>query len=319
MKKALGLAAVSLILAALIAPAGYGQQGSNGRLAWSYDRNPWVNQGYVFDVPVVDNVPDLHGNPAGAKLVLFIAGNQFMVLPKLVEAFERTHPELRGHIYYETLPPGILLRQMAHGGTLTLGNLTLTANPDVFEAGAKKMDQLAAQRVVTGVARYATNNLMIMVRRGNPKAIRSLDDLARPGVRLSMPNPEWEGVGKLIEASLERAGGTKLLHAVMVAKRQNGETFLTEIHHRQTPMRILEGRSDAGVTWQSEVRFQQSIGNPISGVAIPDRYNTTGVYAAAVVRAAVHPQAAAEWVKFLRTSTAQAIYKDFGFAASGVP
>lgn len=314
MKNALVKSGLALLFAALIAPAGFCQQGPSGHLAWSYDHDPWVNQGYIFDVPVVDSVPDLHGNPVGAKLVLFIGGNQFMVLPKLVEAFEREHPDLRGHIYYETLPPGILSRQMEHGGTLTLGSLTLTAQPDVYEAGAKKLNQLTAQHTVTGVVRYATNDLTIMVRQGNPKAIRSLDDLARPGVRLSMPNPEWEGVGRLIEASLERAGGANLVHTIMVAKRQEGETFLTQIHHRQTPLRILEGLSDAGVTWQSEARFQQSIGNPIAGVAIPARYNTTGIYAAGVLRDAPHPEAAAEWVKFLSTSTAQAIYKSFGFA-----
>lgn len=307
----LGLALLAL---AAVALPGCAQQKPVGHLAWSYDHDPWVSQGYIFEVPVVDNVPDLHGNPAGAKLTLFIGGNQFMVLPQLVEAFERIHPELRGHIYYETLPPGILSRQIEHGGTLTLGSLTLTVQPDVYEAGTKKLNQLASQRAVTGVVRYATNDLMIMVRQGNPKAIRSLDGLARPGVRLSMPNPEWEGVGKLIEASLERAGGENLVHTVMVTKRQKGETFLTQIHHRQTPLRILDGLSDAGVTWQSEVRFQQSMGNPISGVVIPDRYNTTGVYAAGVLRDAPHPEAAAEWVKFLRTSAAQAIYKSFGFA-----
>lgn len=283
------------------------------RLAWTYDHDPWVNQGYVFDVPVVDAVPDLHGNPDGAKLTLFIGGNQFMVLPQLVEAFERERPELRGHIFYETLPPGILARQMAHGGTLTLGSLTITADPDVYEAGAKRLDAMAASGAVTGVTRYATNDLMIMVRRGNPKAIHSLADLARPGVRLSMPNPAWEGVARLIEASFNRAGGQGLVKDIMETKRQRGETFLTEIHHRQTPLRILEGLSDAGVTWQSEVRFQQSIGNPIEGVAIPSRENATGVYAAGVVRGARHPEAAAEWIRFLQTSTAQAIYKSFGF------
>jgi hypothetical protein len=29
----------------------------------------------VFQVPDVDNIPDLHGNPAGADLVLLIGGN----------------------------------------------------------------------------------------------------------------------------------------------------------------------------------------------------------------------------------------------------
>ena len=102
---------------------------------WSKGRNnPAADKGTVFQVPDVDNVPDLHGNPEDAKLVLFIGGNQFFVLPELVDAFEKLHPDLHGRIFYETLPPGILLKQMESNNTITLGNFTLRVQPDVYEA-----------------------------------------------------------------------------------------------------------------------------------------------------------------------------------------
>jgi ABC-type Fe3+ transport system substrate-binding protein len=78
-------------------------------------------------------------------------------------------------------------------------------------------------------------------------------------------------------------------------------------------MRILDGRSDAGVTWSSEVRFQEKIGNPISGVAIPRSENTTAIYAAGVLRHAPHAAAARAWVAYLSSEEAQAIYGKFGF------
>jgi molybdate transport system substrate-binding protein len=73
----------------------------------------------------VDNVPDLHSNPSDAKLVIFIGGNQFFVLPQLINAFEQHHPELKEHIFYETLPPGILRKQIAADDAITLGNLSI--------------------------------------------------------------------------------------------------------------------------------------------------------------------------------------------------
>ena len=43
---------------------------------WSKGANdPAAQKGYVFRVTDVDNVPDLHGNPCDAKLVIFIGGN----------------------------------------------------------------------------------------------------------------------------------------------------------------------------------------------------------------------------------------------------
>lgn len=281
---------------------------------WSNGGNdPAGETGYTFRVADIDNVPDLHGNPANAQLVLFIGGNQFFVLPQLVAAFQRRHPELKGHIFYETLPPGILRRQIAANDTLTLGNLTLRVEPDVYEAGLRAVRQMADSGHLTGVVSYTTNDLEIMVRSGNPKHVASLRDLGRSDLRLSMPNPQWEGVAAQIQASLRKAGGDALEKAVYEDKVKSGATLLSEIHHRQTPIRIMNGTVDAGVTWASEVRFQQSIGNPIEGVPIPAALNTTAIYAGGILKDAPHPAAAAAWLEFLRSPEAQAIYAQFGF------
>ncbi len=281
---------------------------------WSAGRNdPAAVKGYVFQVGSIDDVPDLHGNPVDARLVLFIGGNQFFVLPELIAGFESQHPELRGRIFYETLPPGILRRQMAHGNMLTLGNLTLHVVPDVYEAGTRVVDGMAQRGVVEKSIRYATNDLAIMVASGNPKHITGLKELDQPHLRLSMPNPAWEGVARQIAASLRKAGGDSLYQAAYVNKVADGTTYLTHIHHRQTPMRILQGKADAGVTWASEVRFQEMIHNPITGVAIPPAQNSTAIYAAGVLKNAPHAAAARAWVSYLTTREAQNIYHSYGF------
>ncbi|GAC1516365.1 MAG: substrate-binding domain-containing protein [Terriglobales bacterium] len=281
---------------------------------WSQGHNdPVINQGYVFHVSSIDNVPDLHGNPVGAKLVLFIGGNQFFVLPRLVASFEHLHPELKGHIFYETLPPGVLRKQMMSGNAVTLGNLTIDVAPDVFEAGAMALNDLHAQGAVTEVVQYATNDLEIMVARRNPKHIEGLKDLVRGDVRLAMPNPELEGVARQITASLKKGGGDTLAETLYGPGFDPVRIFLTQIHHRQTPMRILSGESDAGIVWSSEVRFQEKIGNPIEGVKILREQNTTGIYAAGIVKSAPHQAAATAWLEFLRSDEGQAAYREFGF------
>ncbi len=281
---------------------------------WSQGLNdPAADRGYVFHVEDIDNVPDLHGNPQDARLVLFIGGNQFFVLPRLIAGFEKQNPDLAGHIFYETLPPGILRKQMAQGNTLTLGNLTIQVAPDVYEAGARVLDEMQKHGEVDHVLRYATNNLEIMIPAGNPKAIKTLKDLGSPALRLSMPNPETEGVAKQVSDSLKKAGGDQLVHAVYEQKVHSGSTYLTQIHHRQTPMRILQHKSDAGVVWTSEVRFQQKIGNPIAGVVIPDEQNTTAIYAAGETANAPHSAAAVAWLAYLQSDEAKAAYAEFGF------
>jgi ABC-type molybdate transport system substrate-binding protein len=281
---------------------------------WSDGRNdPATSKGFVFHVPDIDNVPDLHGDPIGAKLVLFVGGNQFFVMPRLIAGFEKLHPELEGRIFYETLPPGVLLKQMRAGNTLTLGNLTLDVMPDVYEAGANALAAMKQSGEVEEVVDYTTNDLEIMVATGNPKHIASLKDLARADVRVALPNPEFEGIGKQVEAALSKSGGDALAKEVYKTRVAEGGVVLTQIHHRQTPIRIMEKQSDAGVVWTSEVLFQQKLRNPIEGVKIPAKINAAATYAAGVVKGAPNQKAARAWVQYLRSDEAQAAYREFGF------
>jgi ABC-type molybdate transport system substrate-binding protein len=301
------------LLAFSISLGGFAQQITP---PWSGGRNdPASSKGFVFSVPDVDNVPDLHGDPIGAKLVLFVGGNQFFVMPRLIAGFEKRHPELAGHIFYETLPPGVLLKQMKAGNTITLGNLTLDVVADVYEAGANAVAAMKQSGEAEEVVEYTTNDLEIMVAAGNPKHITSLKDLARADVKVALPNPELEGIGKQVQAALKKEGGEALATEVYKTRVARGGAVLTQIHHRQTPMRIMMKQSDAGVVWTSEVLFQQKLGNPIEGVKIPAEFNAAATYAAGVLKGAPHREAARAWVRYLQSDEAQAAYREFGFRA----
>jgi molybdate transport system substrate-binding protein len=113
--------------------------------------------------------------------------------------------------------------------------------------------------------------------------------------------------------SLAKAGGKDLETAVYDTKVKDGSTILTHIHHRQTPLFLMQGRAQAGVTWQSEALFQQQVGNPIGHVDIPDADNATAVYAGAEVKGAAHPEAAKAWLAFIRSPDALQIFERYGF------
>ena len=282
---------------------------------WQHGQNNDASdRGFAFAVPPVDDLADFHGDPGNAKLVLYVGGNYYFAMAPLVRAFEATYPSYRGRLYWETIPPGLLVRQMQAGGRVTVGNMTWTAKPDVYLAGLVKVDGLIKQGLLTGPAvPYATNDLTIMVPKGNPKHITSLADLARPGLRLAMPNPEFEGVARQIKQAFAKVGGTALVDAVYDRKVQDGTTILTRIHHRQTPLFLMQGKVDAGVTWQSEAKFQEQDGHPIGAVAIPAADNATAIYAGAAVRDAAHPQAAQDWLRFIRSPAALVIFERYGF------
>jgi molybdate transport system substrate-binding protein len=262
----------------------------------------------------VDVLADFHGSLDNPQLVLYVSGNYFFVMAPLVKAFGDTHPQYRGRVFYETLPPGLLLKQMDAGGTVTSGNMSWTIKPDVYQAelGASN-DLVQSGRLVAPVFTFATNDLAIMVPAGNPARLAGLADLGRIGLTLAMPNPEFEGIARQIRASLVKAGGEALAELVYGKKVHDGETVLTRIHHRQTPLLLMQHLVEAGVTWKSEAIFQEMIGNPIGHVDIPGELNTLANYSAAMVADAPHPEAARAWLDFLKSENAFKAFEPYGF------
>jgi ABC-type molybdate transport system substrate-binding protein len=282
---------------------------------WQQGRNnDTLNRGFEFTVPPVDVLSDFHGSLDNPELVLYASGNYFFAMAPLVQAFWDAYPQYRGRVYYETLPPGLLLKQMDAGGTVTSGNMTWTVKPDVFLAErAASNDLVQKGRLVAPVVTFATNDLVIMVAAGNPARVAGLTDLGRDGLALAMPNPEFEGVARQIRASLVKAGGEALAEAVYDTKVRDGDTVLTRIHHRQTPLFLMQHLVAAGVTWKSEAIFQEKVGNPIGHVDIPPALNTIADYSAAMVADAPHPQAARAWLDFIRSDSAFRAFELYGF------
>lgn len=276
---------------------------------------PWnpPPAGLQFSVPPFDAIADLHGDIVDPQLVVFFAGNQFMVVHDLMDAFKQAHPAYQ-RVFVETLPPGILAKQI-ESGSLVMGNLRITLKPDVYTAGKGSVAEKQKQHGwFADTCDYARNPLAILVARGNPKHITGLADLGRGDVRVSMPNPAWEGIARQIEASYRKVGGEALDHTIMQTKVADGSTFLTRIHHRQSPLRVLQGESDAAPVWSTEAYFQQQIlHHPVETVAIPDAQNAVATYTVARMKNAPHAQAAKDFMAFMQSPAAAAIYRKYGF------
>ena len=308
-----------LLLAVISCALAFGASAAATQAAIHADFLPPWNPppaGLQFSVPPFDAIADLHGDIVDPQLVVFFAGNQFMVVHDLMAAFRQAHPRYQ-RIFVETLPPGILAKQI-ESGALVMGNLRIALKPDVYTAGKGAIAEKQKQHDwFADTYDYARNPLAILVAKGNPKHIEGLKDLGRADVRVSMPNPAWEGIARQIEASYRKAGGEALDHAIMQTKVTDGTTFLTQIHHRQSPLRVLQGESDAAPVWSTEAYFQQQIlHHPVETVAIPAAQNAVATYTVARMKSAPHEQAAKDFMAFMQSPAAQAVYRKYGFQSA---
>lgn len=276
---------------------------------------PWDSSnasGTSFVPYGIDNAPDFHGDVNNPDLVVFFAGNQYMAVPELLDAFKKENPEYQ-KVFAETIPPGIEDQQI-QSGAIVLGSMRIDLKPDVVTAGKGKIEKQDKDGWFTNTNTYAKNKLAIMVRKGNPLNIKSLEDLGRADVKVSMPNPSWEGIASRITKAYENVGGETLKNTIMDDKVSKNTTYLTTIHHRQTPLRIMYGQSDAGPVWYSEAYYHSKLTNhPIDMVTIPDAVNVEATYMAGQMKNAPHPKAAKAFMDFLVSPKAQAIYKKYGF------
>jgi hypothetical protein len=143
-----------------------------------------TDRGFEFTVPPPNALADFRGSLDNPRLVLFAPGNYFFALGQLVTAF--------GENFYETLPPGLMLKQMDASGTVTSGNMTWTVKPDIYLAELVASTQL----IQSWLHRSSLSRAMISPSWYGP-AIQPVWRLAdRPRRFGACPNAEFEGVAR---------------------------------------------------------------------------------------------------------------------------
>ncbi|MCD6197397.1 MAG: substrate-binding domain-containing protein [Deltaproteobacteria bacterium] len=273
------------------------------------------------DFPVIpsDRSDDLHNLKIAdsSDLVLFMAGNQFMAMGEIVSAFQKEYPHIK-RIFYETLPPGLELKQILSSGAV-FGDKVLDIYPDIYTSvNEKAMKTLEQSGHINkeDYHLYLHNRLTLMVVKENPARINSVMDLARDDVRISQPDPENEDIAFLIMEMYRQAGGDGLVHRIMEEKRAEGTTIFTVVHHRETPLRITKKTVDVGPVWATEVIYAKVTSGLAFDVVEPgeklDQRDKTNYYVCKL-KNAPHPDNAGMFLDFITSSSAQKIYKKYGF------
>ena len=251
-----------------------------------------------------------------ADLTLFMAGNQFMAMDEIISGFQDKYPDIK-KIFYETLPPGLELKQIVSGGAV-FKDKTLHVRPDIYtsvnEKGMKILDKSGFIKK-NDYHLYLHNRLTLMVPEGNPAGIESVLDLGIDDVRISQPDPENEDIAFHIMDMYRQAGGDKLVHRIMEEKRAQGTTVFTIVHHRETPLRILKKTVHVGPVWATEVIHAKSSGLKFDVVEPGEDLDQRGRinYYICRLSKAPNPENAQKFLNFITSSTAQNIYKKYGF------
>lgn len=262
-----------------------------------------------------NRIDDLHNleQVEDADLLLFMAGNQFMVMEELVAAFREEHPTVE-RIFYETLPPGLELQQILAGGA-RFRDRVIRGDADIYTSVTEEaMLELVRAELAREYRVYLHNRIVLMVPRGNPARIRSVGDLGRAKVRVSQPG-HLEDISRHAAAMYRDAGGEALAQRILEEKREEGTTILTMVHHRETPLRLSKGTVDVGPVWATEVVHAREQGYEVKAVEPGSAFDQRGRvnYYVAKLTGSPNPRNAGLFSRFLFSEKAREVFRSYGF------
>lgn len=302
--KTLFVSALALVLSAMSLHVSASKDGKG------HDYRTFLNDGEIKYGQIGDSYK--------ADLVMYLAGNQFMVMEELIQDFQKKNPDIKT-VYVETIPPGQILKgQILKQGTIEGQKTSMT--PDLFASvNLGHLKKLKERGKMNDHIVYTHNKLELMVAKGNPKKVSGPKDLERDDLVQSHPNPLTEGIFKFY--------GSKMLNDLGLYEKVTGgakckscwavpnKTWFTSRHHRETPYRIENNQADVGIVWVTEVVEGVKKGRQVEGVAIPAPYNMAHkvAYAIGVLTEGRNQDNANRYMQYLATEQAQDIYASYGF------
>lgn len=169
----------------------------------------------------------------------------------------------------------------------------------------------------------STSVVAFGVRKGNPKRIKTWEDLAKPGVEVLYPNPKTSGgamwdIIAIYGAGLKRADprqGSPEAYAAELIKRIQRNVKVMDKSGRESVSTFERGIGDVIVTYENELLPRIKSGRPIE-LVLPDETVLVENPAALVDRNVDKHRVrdlAETFVAYLHTEAAQRIFLEYGF------
>lgn len=237
-------------------------------LSWPHDQGdvkPSLND------PDANLLFDFHGELNTCDFLLSSEGNYHPALHNIWPVFLarfKDHP--LKNAFYTTSPP--VFTQQVQNGVVQFGNLYARCRPQIAAGGMEEIKKLQEAQLTDGepLPFYEDRGEVILVKKGNPKHIKTVWDLARAEVHYVSPHPDQEagafknylktiyGIAAKDPHPPAGMNAAKLIEAVFNNRKTADKWFAgPRIHHRDIPWSIAYGKADAGIIIYHLGRFAQ--------------------------------------------------------------
>lgn len=196
---------------------------------------------------------------------------------------------------------GISVNYNYAGSNTLLSQMELTQKGDIYMPGATYYFDVAKEKGFTDYEQLIAYHMpVIAVPKGNPANITSLDDLAKPGVKVILGDPKAAAIGNLGNKILEKNGIYEDVENNIIAR---GATV------NELVIYVSMNQADASIIWEDLVVNSEKI----ETVAIPSEQNIIKIIPIGTLTFSEKNDAAKTFVDFVASSEGKTIFEKHGF------
>ncbi len=249
--------------------------------------------------PAPTDIPTVQPTATAAPrtLVVFAAASLTQAFGEMGKVFEAAHP-------------GVTVTFNFAGSQTLRTQLEQGATSDVFaSANHAEMDAAIQSGLVQQASPqdFVTNQLVVILPPANPGNVQTLQDLARPGLKVVLADVAVPA-GKYARQALDNMSKDPAFGADFGA-RVLANVISNENDVKSVVAKIQLGEADAGIVYISD-----SVAAPeLKTIQIPGALNAVAKYPIASLVKAAQPELAAEFIAYVLSADGQATLKKWGF------
>ncbi|MEP7357643.1 MAG: molybdate ABC transporter substrate-binding protein [Anaerolineales bacterium] len=192
------------------------------------------------------------------------------------------------------------------------------APADVFASanGTQMKVVIQSGQVVSGSQRtFARNRLVVVYPAANPGGITTLQDLAKPGLKLVLADKSVPVGGYALDFLAKASASPDFTPTFSATVLANVVSFEADV--KAVLAKVILGEADAGIVYTTDITGASA--DKVGRLDIPDALNTIATYPIAAIKDSAHAALAQAFIDYVLSPEGQAVLAQFGFIPAGGP
>lgn len=196
---------------------------------------------------------------------------------------------------------GVKVNYIYGGSSQLLSQLELSGKGDVFIVGSMNAYESAKKKNLVGECKKVAHHTpVIAVKKGNPKNIKSLDDLTKSGIKVILGDEKANAIGATTQKIIKK-NALDAINKNVVAKTATINEIVTH---------ISEGTADVGIVTRDSIFGN----NSIDIIEIPKDKNIDQILPISSVLSTSDKELSDLFIDYVASNEGKSIFEKYGFA-----